>query len=369
MTGLRSTLGKLVGGSAVEIDGAPAADLSVAPESPDQIAKLLDFASEHGLTVLPWGSGRHQGFGGRIDPDVIVSTSRLAGIAEWHPDDLTVVLGSGTTLGVLHDEISTRPQSAILPETSPDATIGGVIAAGASGWRRLRYGPTRDRLLQVEFVTGDGRVVTGGARVVKNVTGYDLPRLLTGSLGSLGIITSVCLKLWPVPEALATVATDDPDRALGVTHRPQAVLETPDGVFVYLAGTTAEVEAQAAAVAGEVTAGHSWPDQPAGECVVRIRVTPVDVSSVVASLAGHSFVAAHGVGEVVVAVDPSEIEGLRERAEARGGAVVIEHAPEAVYGEIDPWGTPPDTVDLQRRIKAAFDPLNVLVPGRLPGNL
>jgi FAD/FMN-containing dehydrogenase len=102
---------------------------------------------------------------------------------------------------------------------------------------------------------------------------------------------------------------------------------------------------------------------------VRIRVTPVDVSSVVASLAGRSFVAAHGVGEVVGAVDPSEIEGLRERAEARGGAVVIEHAPEAVYGEIDPWGTPPGTVDLQRRIKAAFDPLNVLVPGRLPGSL
>jgi len=90
---------------------------------------------------------------------------------------------------------------------------------------------------------------------------------------------------------------------------------------------------------------------------------------VVASLAGRSFVAAHGVGEVVGAVDPSEIEGLRERAEARGGAVVIEHAPEAVYDEIDPWGTPPGTVDLQRRIKAAFDPLSVLVPGRLPGNL
>jgi glycolate oxidase FAD binding subunit len=224
-------------------------------------------------------------------------------------------------------------------------------------------------LLQVEFVTGDGRVVTGGARVVKNVTGYDLPRLLTGSLGSLGIITSVCLKLWPVPEGSATVATDDPDRALAVTHRPQAVLETTDGVSVYLAGTAAEVEAQAATVGGDVTAGHSWPDQPAGECVVRIRVMPADVSSVVASLEGHSFVAAHGVGEVVGAIDPSEIEGMRERAEARGGAVVIERAPAAVYDEVDPWGAPPATIDLQRRIKAAFDPLGVLVAGRLPGNI
>ena len=369
MTGLRSTLGRLFGGSKVEIEGAPPAELTVAPDSAEQIARILDFASEHALTVLPWGSGLHQGFGGRVAPDLVVSTSRLDQVIEWNPGDLTVVAGSGTTLGALEAEISSQRQSAILPEKMPDATVGGVVASGLSGWRRLRYGPTRDRLLQVEFVTGDGRVVTGGARVVKNVTGYDLPRLVTGSFGSLGIIASVCFKLWPIPEAAATVNTDDPERALAVTYRPQAVLETQHGVSVYLAGSAAEVEAQATAIAGVVSAGCSWPEGPVGDCVIRIRVLPTLVPSVVARLGTGRFVAAHGVGEVVAAVEPEDIEDLREQVENLGGSVIIERAPDAVYAAVHPWGAPPATAELQRRIKAAFDPLRVLVPGRLPGDI
>jgi len=369
MTGLRSTLGKMFGGSKTEIEGAPPAELVVAPDSADQIAQLLDFASEHRLTVLPWGAGTHQGFGGRIEPDVIVSSRKLEGIVEWNPDDLTVVVGSGTTLGGLDEVIGSRRQSAVLPESTPGATVGGVVAAGVSGWRRLRYGPTRDRLLQVEFVTGDGRTVTGGARVVKNVTGYDLPRLLAGSFGSLGIITSVCLKLWPEPETAATVTTDDPERAGAMTYRPQAVLETRDGVSVFLAGTAAEVEAQAAALAGEATAGFVWPEPPVANCAVRIRVSPVDVSALIAQLGAGEFVAAHGVGEIMASVEPDEMEPLREWASARGGTLVVEHAPAEVYETIDPWGVAPSTLGLQRRVKAAFDPLGVLVPGRLPGGI
>ncbi len=369
MTALRAALGRLVGGSSVEIEGAPPAEMSVAPDSPEQIARLLDFASEHALTVLPWGSGLHQGFGGRVDPDVIISTSRLAGVIEWNPDDLTVVAGSGTTLGALDDEIAPRRQSAILPEAMLDATVGGVVAAGMSGWRRLRYGPTRDRLLQVELVTGDGRLVTGGARVVKNVTGYDVPRLIAGSFGSLGIVTAVCLKLWPLPDVTATVTTDDPERALAVSYRPQAVLETRDGVSVFLGGPAPEVEAQAAVLGGDVSTGHSWPDEPVGECAVRFRVAPVDVASVLTRLTTGHFVGAHGVGEVIAAIDSGEIAGHREWVEARGGSVVIERAPGAVYESVDPWGTAPGTADLQRRIKTAFDPLRVLVPGRLPGGV
>jgi glycolate oxidase FAD binding subunit len=369
MTGLRSTLGKLFGGSRIEIEGAPAAELVVAPDSADQIARLLDFASEHRLTVLPWGAGSHQGFGGRIEPDVIVSSSNLAGIIEWNPEDLTVVVGGGISLGGLDEAIAPRRQSAVLPESSLGATVGGVVAAGVSGWRRLRYGPTRDRVLQVEFVTGDGRMVTGGARVVKNVTGYDLPRLLTGSFGSLGIITSVCLKLWPDPEAAATVTTDDPERAAAVTYRPQALLETQGGVSVFLAGTAAEVEAQSAALAGEAAEGFVWPEAPGGTCAVRIRVSPVDVSRLVARLGAGPFVAAHGVGEVMAGIEPDEIEPLREWAELRGGTLVVEQAPAAVYETIDPWGASPSTLGLQRKVKAAFDPLGVLVPGRLPGGI
>ncbi|MDX1692094.1 MAG: FAD-binding oxidoreductase [Acidimicrobiia bacterium] len=368
MTGLRSTLGRMFGGSAAEVEGAPEADLVAAPTDADELARLLDFASEHGLTVLPWGAGTHQGFGGRVDPDIVVSTAGFGEIVDWQPEDLTAVVGAGVALGELDDRLTDRRQSAVLPETSRDATVGGVVAAGVSGWRRLRYGPTRDRMLEVTLVTGDGRIVRGGARVVKNVTGYDLPRLLTGSLGSLGVITSVCLKLWPLPERTVTVVVDDPVSAAATAFRPLAVLETRDRSSVHLAGTAAEVDAQSSALGGEVLEGSVWPDGPDGECVVRVRVPPADLPRFVERLSGP-FVAAHGVGEIVAAVGPDEIAELRSDAEAAGGSVVVERAPEPVYDEIDPWGTAPATLPLQRRIKGAFDPVGVMVPGRLPGGL
>lgn len=365
---LKGSLGRLFGGSSVDVPGAPDADLVVAPTTTDEVARLLDFASEHGLSVLPWGAGTHQGFGGRVAPDIVVVTTGFQSVEDWQPDDLTVAVGAGVTLGALDEHIGHRRQSAVLAEDQPVATVGGSIAAGVSGYRRLRFGPTRERLLEVTLVTGDGRVVRGGARVVKNVTGFDLPRLLAGSFGSLGVITSVCLKLWPDPEAAVTVVVDDPVRALGAVHRPLAVLQTRDRSTVHLAGTTAEVEAEAVVLGGDVVAGMTWPARPEGEIVVRVRVPPASIVAAVERIAGP-FVAAHGVGEVVAAVAEGEIVDLRLWAESVGGALVIESAPEELYHRVDPWGTPPGTVGLQRKIKAAFDPVGVLSPGRLPGGV
>ena len=123
------------------------------------------------------------------------------------------------------------------PETPGAATVGGVLAAAISGYRRARYGPTRDRILEVTVVTGDGRIVKAGGRVVKNVTGYDLPRLVVGSLGSLGVIVSACLKLWPLPAASATITLDDPVLA-GSVYRPLAVLSDLDRTRVFVAAPT-----------------------------------------------------------------------------------------------------------------------------------
>jgi len=365
---LRGSLGKLFGDSAADVPGAPEAELVIAPSTTDELARLLAFASEHGLTVLPWGAGTHQGFGRRIVPDVVVATTGFDAIEAWEPEDLTVVTGTGVTLDGLDQHIRRRRQSAVLPEDQPAATVGGIVASATSGWRRFRYGPTRERLLEVTLVTGDGRVVRGGARVVKNVTGYDLPRLFTGSFGSLGIITSVCLKLWPDQEASATVEVDEPAAALAATYRPLAVLETRGRTTVHLAGTAAEVEAQAATLGGSAQPGMHWPVRPEGSIVVRLRVVPSLVSEAVARLSGP-FVASHGVGELIAVVTEDEIMDLRIWAESHGGAVVFESAPEDLYERIDPWGTPPPSVPLQRRIKAAFDPAGVLVPGRLPGGV
>jgi hypothetical protein len=102
---------------------------------------------------------------------------------------------------------------------------------------------------------------------------------------------------------------------------------------------------------------------------VSVRVPPVLVSSAVERIGGVSFVAAHGVGEVFADIDESDLLEIRRWAESLGGAAVVTDAPDDLYGRIDPWGTPPETVPLQRRIKAAFDPVGVMSPGRLPGGV
>ena len=371
MTALRSTVARLFGAFDGEIAGAPDADFTLAPQTVEDAARMLDLASEHGLKVLIWGGGTHQGMGNLVEPDMLVATTALDRIVEWSPDDLTVVVEPGVPVDSLEERLADRQQTAVLPERSAGATVGGVVAAGVSGWRRHRYGPTRDRVLEVIVATGDGRIVKGGAQVVKNVTGYDIPRLMTGSLGSLGMIGRLCLKLWPRGARAVTVEVDEPARGIAGAYRPLAVLETGDGCRVYLAGTDREVEAQAAGLGGTIRDGLDWPDPPSGEVVLSVRVPPALTTEAVGRLpAPGAFVAAHGVGVVVAGfagIPPQALGGLRSWAEAQGGAMVVTARPEVF--DLDPWGSPPESLALQRRIKAAFDPVGVMAPGRLPGGL
>ena len=373
MTSLRSTVARLFGEMVAETEGVPPADFVLAPRSAEDAARVLDMASEHRLTVLPWGGGTHQGFGDRFQPDVVLVTTAMNSSVEWQPDDLTVVVEAGVTVARLEEVLAERGQSAVLAEVPGAGTVGGAVAAGISGWRRLRYGPTRDRVLEVVLATGDGRVVRGGARVVKNVTGYDLPRLAVGSLGSLGVVTQVCLKLWPRGQAEATVTVPDPEQALAAAYRPLAVLEADGATRVYLAGSEAEVLAQAEALGAEPEMGLHWPEPVANPVRVSVRVPPASIVEAVSRLPSPArYVAAHGVGEIsagFTAADPEGLSRLREWAEARGGAVVLTAGPEGLYEEFVPWGSPPPTFEVQRRIKAAFDPVGVMVPGRLPGGV
>ncbi len=366
MSSLKSAAARLFGRFGAEIPGAPTAEFTFVPTTVEECAAMLDFASEHGLAVLPWGGGTH-GLGPPTTPDVVIGTAGFGGI-DWRPDDLTAVVGAGVTVSALEEHLGSKGQSAVLVEHPGTATVGGVVASGVSGWRRLRYGPTRDRVLEVVVATGDGRVIRGGGQVVKNVTGYDLPRLFTGSLGSLGVITRVCLKLWPRGSTTATVTVDDPERAAAIAVRPLAVLQTARESLVYLAGTAAEVAAQSATLGGLARDGLHWPERPRGEVVLVIRVPPARVADVLDRIAGD-FVAAHSVGEVLFAGSPTvdAVAEWRSWTESIGGSVVITSGP-AGFG-LDPWGSPPPTVGLQRRIKAAFDPIRVMVPGRLPGGV
>jgi glycolate oxidase FAD binding subunit len=373
MTVLKAELAKLAKGMQADpIPGAPPVELTVAPADVDEAASILRFASNVGLRVLFWGGGTHQDIGNDSVPDVVMTTRRLNRIVDWQAEDLTVVVEAGVALSDLEAQLQQRGQTAVLPETPAGATVGGVVAAGLSGWRRLRYGPTRDRVLEVVLATGDGRIVRGGGPLVKNVTGYDLPRLATGSLGSLGLIARLCLKLWPLAVDRGMVDVADPELALRTAYRPLAVIETDEGSVVYLAGTSAELQAQAKRLGGRLIPGHRWPEPLAGSWEFILRVPAGVIGRFVDRIRAHgwSFQAAHGVGEVRLVVDSGADERLaelRKEAELLGGALVTLRS--SGDGAMDPWGAQPGSVDLQRRVKAAFDPAGIANPGILPGGI
>ncbi len=316
------------------------------------------------------GGGTRQGFGSPKPPDVILDMSGFSGIEEWDPDDLTVTAGAGTPVAELEATLNERSQTAVLPEVPGVSTIGGVVSAGASSLRRGRLLGTRERMLEVTLVTGDGRVIRAGGRVVKNVTGYDLPRMVVGAFGSLGVIVSICLKLWPRPPAAATVTVPDMETAAQVT-RPLAVLEENDAKRVFLWGTYTEVEAITDRLEGDVAEGHAWPSDPEGAWRWSLRVPPALTGPALERLpAGWRFLAIHGVGEVRAASEDADgASDLRSWAEETGGSLVVVAAPQEGLDGFDPWGKPPPGLEVQRRLIAQFDPARVINPGRLPAGL
>ena len=342
--------------------GGSAAAITVAPSTAEEAADVLRTAGQHRLTVVAWGGGTHQGYGGAVRPAIVLSTRRMLAV-DWRPDDLTVTVGAGVTVTDLERRLEGGGQTAVLLEQPGSATVGGVVAAGVSGYRRLRYGPIRDRVLGATLVTGDGRIVKGRGKVVKNVAGYDLPRLLTGSLGRLGLVTEVTLKLWPVPSSVATVHVDRPEQ--GRWYRPLAMLERNGHGIVVLGGYPDAIRADAPTH----IPGATWPEAIANTFRFEVRVPASHTREAVDRIPdGWSYLAQFGVGAITVGMDSPDVEAaldLRRWAESTGGSLVV------ATGNlpIDPWGTPPPSLDIQRRIVAAFDPHGVMAAGRLPGGL
>jgi len=349
---------------------APGGAERAVPADAEILASLLKHATESGSVIQVVGGGTRQGYGSPPLPDLIIDMGGFSGIEEWDPDDLTVTVGAGTPVAELEETLAGRSQTAVLPENPGQSTVGGVIAAGVSSLRRGRLLGTRERMLEVTLVTGDGRIVRGGGRVVKNVTGYDLPRLVVGAFGSLGVIISVCLKLWSTPPAAATVTIDDLDLATPVI-RPLAVLEEDGAIRVLLWGTEEEVAATGALLDGVGEPGHRWPSDPSGPFRWSLRVPPAMTTEAITRLPSDwRYLAIHRVGEIRAASEDSEgAMGLRSWAEQRGGSVVVVDAPPGGLDGLDPWGTPPAGLDIQRRLIAQFDPARIINPGRLPGGI
>jgi len=181
--------------------------VALAPSREEEVAAILARASEEGWPVLPAGSGSWLEGGGPSDVSLVVTTDRMKEMYEYEPADLTFTSGAGVTLAALGE--ATEPHGQWLPLDPPggrEGTLGATVSLGIGGPLRHLYGTPRDHVLGLTLVSGDGRILRWGGRVVKNVAGFDVTRLTVGSWGSLGVVTSVSARLFPIPEMDVTLA-------------------------------------------------------------------------------------------------------------------------------------------------------------------
>jgi FAD/FMN-containing dehydrogenase len=279
--------------------------------------------------------GRTQwGVGGGISPDAR-EVRAPAGIVALEAADMTVRVRAGTTVAELVTALAEVGQTVALPAWD-SATVGGVLAVGHSGLRRLGWGPVRDVLLEARVVTADGRVVKAGGPTVKNVSGYDLCRLLVGSLGTLAFTAEVVLRTRPLPPAERWLRGDaDPFVLVERLYRPAAVLWDGTTTWVLIDGQPDDVAAQSA-LAGLADA-HGPPPLPGPH---RWSLRPSELPTL-----GGGGSSPDGPGRFVAEV----------------GVGVVHAERPAPARQVDPH-----VVELHRRIKAVFDPGGRLNPGRDP---
>jgi len=355
---------------------------TVAPASTDEAAAVMKDAAARGLVVTIRGAGTKQDWGGRPRPaDLIVDTTHLTGVVEHAAGDLIAVVRAGTPLAELRDKLAPAGQQLALDDPL-GATVGGTVAANTSGPRRMLYGTVRDLLIGITVVRADGVVAKAGGKVVKNVAGYDLGKLFTGSYGSLGLVTECAFRLHPLPAATAVVTRelDTPAEVGRTVAGVPAAQVVPSGVevdatsqgyrvSVLVEGTPAGVAGRVAALGGNPGPLPDWwgryPWEP-GEIGLKVSVPLSGVPAVlgIARMRGSA-----GTGVLYAAVtEPDEVEALRAAAHAAGGHAVVLTAPDAVRDALDLWGPVPG-LDLMRRIKDQFDPDGRLAAGRFVGGI
>src|SRR5215204_3333528 len=179
------------------------------PGSVEETSELLRFAADEGLAVCPRGGGTKSSLGNPPrELDLVLSTARMVDVIEYVPGDQVVRVQAGIRLQDLQERLAESDQMLAIDPPEKGATIGGIVAANSSGPRRYRYGTIRDLIIGITVVLHDGTVAKAGSKVVKNVAGYDLSKLFTGSLGTLGIIATANFRLHPRPEASRTVAVE-----------------------------------------------------------------------------------------------------------------------------------------------------------------
>ena len=372
---------------------------SVAPASTEEIAAVLRYASRNGITVGPYGGGTKQSWGNPIHPSLILHTHRLDTVREHTWQDMTCTVQAGCTWSSLQQSLAKHSQFVALDPLRPDrATIGGIAATNDSGSLRLKYGSLRDLIIGMTIVLADGTIARSGGKVVKNVAGYDLHKLMTGAFGTLGVITEITFRLHSIPRHAQsfTIASADVE-PLGQllmkildSHLSTQSLQLRSSLSgfaldVRLATLPEVIRDQASslsklALSVQLEASDAdsnvWNarqehfDQ--AECfVVKATMLPSDISPIAATirtLGGTSVTQATGIMTASIpAAASSQLEHLRVKLEATGGSLTVLHHPAHAIPVAST--VPSDTLPLMRELKHRFDPNRILNPGRFVGGI
>jgi glycolate oxidase FAD binding subunit len=360
------------------------------PRDAADLAEIVANAAAQGRKLELRGGGTKADFGAPREAEV-VSLSRMTGVVDYDPAELVLTVRAGTLLSEVHALVASEGQMlAFEPWGDPGATIGGTMAAGVAGSRRVTAGSARDHLLGLTAVSGRGEVFVAGAKVVKNVTGYDLPKLMAGSWGRIGAMTELTVKVLPAPREVVTLAARDLDPAaahaamacaLGSNAEVSAAAALSDGtVLLRVAGFAPSVAARCAALPG-LLAGHCelkemaeaaplWLQAMTGaglKGAVRwdVHLPPRAAPALIAALpAGSDWAMDWGGGRVWVGTD-AEDDSVRAAAGRLGGEARLVLAPETMRAQVPAFHPRAQGVlALEARVRRAFDPKGVFVSGR-----
>ena len=366
--------------------------------TPRDAAELAEIIRTHSRPLEPLGFGSKRSIGRPIAADLL-DLSALAGILAYEPDELVLTARAATPLGAIATALGAHAQRLAFepPDYGPllgvagEQTLGGVLAANLAGSRRVTAGAARDHFLGFEAVSGRGERFKAGGKVVKNVTGYDLPKLVAGSWGTLAVLTEVTIRVAPAPETETTlvIEIETPERAVALMTLAlgsacdvsAAAFDPRHGVALRLEGFAASVDSRLQALRALLGAGgatkleasesrefwarqggaHALADWPV---VWRISVPPSHAPRVLESLAAERYLLDWGGGLIWAAY--ARLEVARVRGAVREGHATLIKAPESARRETCTFAPPPASLAaVQARIKLAFDPDNRLNPGRL----
>jgi glycolate oxidase FAD binding subunit len=372
-------------------------DAAVSRLAPRDAVELAEIIRAHSRPLEPVGGASKRSIGRPIDADLL-DLSALGGILEYEPDELVLTARAATPLATVEAALATHNQRLAFepPDYGPllgverAQTLGGVLATNLAGSRRVTAGAARDHFLGFEAVSGRGERFKAGGKVVKNVTGYDLPKLVAGSWGTLAVLTEVTIRVAPEPETETTliVESEVAERAVELMTQAlgsscdlsSAAFDPREGVALRLEGFSASVDARATALRTLLNAGgtelarqesqtfwtrhggaHALADWPV---VWRISIPPSHAPRVLASLAAERYLLDWGGGLIWAAY--GRLDVARVRGAVREGHATLIKAPASARRETCTFPPPPASLAaVHARIKLAFDPDNRLNPGKL----